>query len=408
MPAAVAPPPKAPVQPSTTPNPPTEQPDHSAGGMDDSFADIAALAEPSSPPNNPEPPAQDPTPDKVNTQPKTDKTATPPAKAADKGKPAATKDEPPAKVNELRTAYEKTKAEAEQLRNELAQAKADGASKKELDSIRAEFDKLKKEREELASEIRYAKYEKSPEYNDTYVKPLHKAFKDAYESMAELQVDEGGTERTANEDDFNSILNLPLGQAVKKAKELFGDASTVVLNHRQAVLTAEHARKEALSNWKTKAEERDRTLSEQQQQFVASTKTRFNTYQDTMAKKYPDLYSPSAPDAEGKPTDPEGDELLSKGDALVKKAFGLSEDKLTHEQMTDAQAELAIRARSFGRLKLQNNRLAAKVKELEEKLASYSQAEPGGGDGRTDTRTASGSWEDQSDAEISALADQTR
>lgn len=367
--------------------------------MDESFSDIAALATPFQ-----VDPA--PAPDKV------EKPSTPPAKPADK-KPdpapaPAKKEEPPAKINELRTAYEKTKAEAEQLRNELAQAKADGATRKELDEIRKQFDSTKKERDDLASELRYANYEKSPEYKDTFVKPLHKAFSEAYESMSELTVDEGGTERKATEEDFNSILNLPLGQAVKKSKELFGDAATVVLQHRQKVLDAEHARKDAITNWKTKADERERTTAEQQQQLISSTRTRFSTYQENMAKKYPDLYSPSTPDAEGKPTDPEGDELLAKGDALVKKAWGLSDEKLTHEQLVDVQAELSLRARSFGRLKLQNNRLSARVKELEAKLEAYTKSEPGAGDAQHQQEPGPGNWEDQSDAEIAGLANATR
>lgn len=368
--------------------------------MEESFSDIAALAEPTPTDPTPTPPA----PAKV------EKPAAPPPKAPEK-KPEPTppkKDEIPQKTPELRAAYERVRDEAETLRRELTQAKAEGASKKELEAIKKDFDATKKERDDLASELRYANYEKSPEYKDTYVKPLHKAFQEAYESMTELEVDQDGATRKATEEDFNSILNLPLGQAVKQAKSLFGDAATVVLQHRQKVLDAEHARKDAITNWKTKAEERDRTVSEQQQQILSSTRTRFSTYQETMAKKYPDLYSPSAPDAEGKPTDPEGDALLEKGDALVKKAWGLSEEKLTHEQLVDVQAELSLRARSFGRLKLQNNRLTAKIKELEEQLAAYAKSEPGTGDADTTTEPAPSNWADQSDAEIAGLANATR
>lgn len=371
-----------------------------------------ATPDPTPPPTKPAAPAKpDASKDAAKATPPAAKPATKPASAAT---PAKTDDKVPQKTPELRAAYDRVKAEAEQLRAELAQAKADGASKKELEAIRAEHAAAIKEKQDLADELRFANYERSPEYKNTHLEPLNKAFVAAYQAMDELTVtQEDGTERKATPDDFNSLINLPLGQAVKQAKALFGDASAEALAHRSKILELERNRKEALSSWKTKSADRETQTKTQQEQFVTQTKERFNSYIKTVSEKHAELYAPSQAGEDGVSMDPEGDALLEKGSELADKAFGNyqlkpGEKPMTHQDLIDLQADMRLRAAAFGRQVLRVNRLTAENKALKAKIEAL-EKEPGPGGkptGEPRDRGTATSWEDQSDAEIEALAEQ--
>lgn len=68
------------------------------------------------------------------------------------------------------------------------------------------------------------------------------------------------------------------------------------------------------------------------------------------------------------------------------------------EMMARAQAQVALRARAFGRERMRTLRLEAKVKELEKKLADAAGSEPGSGSVKTSDRPVPKSPEDAIDA----------
>jgi hypothetical protein len=99
--------------------------------------------------------------------------------------------------------------------------------------------------------------------------------------------------------------------------------------------------------------------------------------------------------------DEDGNRLLDESDRLIKialKGEGVDADMGYDDKVdliTKAQAQVALRARAYGRERLRVIRLQQKVAELEKKVGKVRSSEPGQGEGTsTATRVAPRNAED--------------
>ena len=166
--------------------------------------------------------------------------------------------------------------ESEPLKTKIAELEQRvPKSQEDAQALASKIDNLQKRLDEKEQAIRMKDYERSDEYKTKYQEPYINSVKDAYQEIKELIVeeptgenDEDGRpvmrERPATEEDFNEVYRLGLGQAVRLAKQKFGDAASIVLGHRLAIRKADQARASAISDYQSKGTEREKQQEAQQ------------------------------------------------------------------------------------------------------------------------------------------------
>lgn len=135
---------------------------------------------------------------------------------------------------------------------------------KQLDSrgadtsaLTARLTALEKERDGYQAELRAAKQEASPEFKEKYEKPFNSAADQVQKDILDLTVvGEDGNPRPAVWSDFTDIYSSSVGNAIKKANALFGDAAHFVLQQREKLIDLQRTRDAALAEEKTKYKER--------------------------------------------------------------------------------------------------------------------------------------------------------
>jgi len=407
MPAATATPPAAPAAPSAPAAPVAPPSQNDAISFDaDIDADLASLDD--SKPAPPSPPPKDKTQDK---EPPPAEGAKPPAKPQDKpgAKPAdkPSGDKPPegepvkpVKAADIRGAYEGLKKkireeyepEIQSLRSKVKEYET--ANPEQAEVLTKELESIKKRRDELESEIRFIRYEKSSEFQEKFAKPYEDAWAKAVAELSELTVtDEEGNSRTATANDLMQLANMPLGEARRVAKEMFGDAADDVMAHRRSIRELSAAQNKALEDAKKLSGEREKELATKRQIEHQQTIKLWQTANEELAKKYPKWFSHVE-------DDPEGNSLLDKGLALADLHFIGAKD-LTPEQVEllpggfkDAiklrgglspkervylDALLRNKIASHGRIAAKLKSANARVKELETALAEFENSTPPSG-----------------------------
>lgn len=308
----------------------------------------------------------------------------------------------PVKAAELRVAYEKSKetlkakdAEIAKLQTELKTAKSAPADDPEKKTLLENFEKAEKRRTELEKEIQFVAYQKSSEFADKYRKPYEEAWSKAVTELSELTIEsEDGTSRTATAQDLMALSNMPLGEARKMAKQMFGDAADDVMAHRRTIRELSDKQTKALKDAETNSEARTKeqqTAALQQQQKI---KTLWDSENKTWQDKFPKWFKPE----DG---DDEANALLAKGYELVDKAFsnqGAPEDRVR------IHAEVRNKAAAFPKLALRLKQSRTRIKELETALAAYEDSEPASGEGgKPRSVKPSGSGMDEAFAEIDSI-----
>jgi hypothetical protein len=291
----------------------------------------------------------------------------------------------PGSLKELRTNYETTKRERDEYAAKLKaleEARETG-TKREVEKAKAELsaeiEKHKKRAEEMETEVKYLDYTRSSEFKETYHTPLVAAWKAAIDDIRGAVItDEDGTERPGTADDIKALVGMSTIEAARKANDLFGAAGSEMMAHRRAILDRIGARDRALDEWRTKGSEREAQRQRETEEGHSKVVGMWESTMKDLTESNRELFGDDEADADG-------NELLKKADAIVRLAFtgeGLKEG-LTAEQrremVTKAQANVAIRARAFGRERLRSIRLQEKVADLEAKLAEFKSSEPGGG-----------------------------
>jgi len=370
-----------------------------------------APSAPAAPPPAPEPQAAAPaapepqkTDDLFNLDklvaPKTEPAA--PAKAesvkADAAKPE------PSSLKQFREQYELTKKERDDLASkiqELERAKADGTRKEIEEATKAlkdEMDSIRKRADELDTEVRYLNYTRSSEYKQKYETPLREAWQTALGDIEGIRVtDPDGTERDANHQDIMAIINLPTAKAAIVAQETFGPAAPEIMAHRRRILELTQARDKSIAEWKEKGSQREVEQRQQLEQRQTRSRQLFDTQFSEYEKSHAQLFAKE----EG---DDDGNRLLDESDRLIRialKGEGVDADMGYDDKVdliTKAQAQVALRARAYGRERLRVIKLQQRVAELEKKIGKVRSSEPGQGEGTsTATRVAPKNAEDAID-----------
>jgi hypothetical protein len=326
-----------------------------------------------------------------------------------KDEPApATKAEPaksePTSIKQFREQYDLTKKERDDFAakvSELERARSEG-TRKEVEeatkSLKAEMDSIRRNAEELDTEVRYLNYTRSGEYKQKYETPLREAWQTALGDIDGIRVtDADGTERDASHHDIMAILNVPVAKAAIIAQETFGPAAPEIMAHRRRLLELTQARDKSISEWKEKGAQREVERSKQVEGRQSRSRELFESQFSDYEKSHPQLFG-------REDGDDDGNKLLDESDRLIRialKGEGVDadmgyEDKV--DLITKAQAQVALRARAYGRERLRVIRLQQKVAELEKKVGKVRSSEPGQGEGTsTATRIAPKSAEDAID-----------
>lgn len=329
-----------------------------------------------------------------------DKLVSPKPEASAPAKPEPTKPEPTS-LKQFREQYELTKKERDDLAakiQELERAKADG-TKKEIEAatkaLQDEKESIRKRAEELDTEVRYLNYTRSGEYKEKYETPLREAWQSALGDIDGIRVTDGdGEERDASHQDIMAILNVPTAKAAIMAQEIFGPAAPEIMAHRRRILELTQARDKSIAEWKEKGSQRE----VQQRQQIEQRQQRSRQLFDSQLAEYEKSHAQLFAKEDG---DEDGNRLLDESDTLIRialKGEGVDadlgyEDKV--DLITKAQAQVALRARAYGRERLRVIRLQQKVAELEKKIGKVRSSEPGQGEGTsTATRVAPRNAED--------------
>jgi hypothetical protein len=373
-------------------------------------APVAPQAPAPTPTPTPEPQAVTPTapvaPQKTDDLFNLDKLVTPktetPAAPAKAPEPAAKNE--PASLKQFREQYEMTKKERDDFAAkvaELERAKSEG-TRKEVEeatkALKAEMDSIRKNAEELDTEVRYLNYTRSGEYKQKYETPLREAWQTALGDIEGIRVtDEDGTERDANHQDIMALLNVPVAKAAIIAQETFGPAAPEIMAHRRRLIELTQARDKSIAEWKEKGAQREVESKKQ----LESRQTRSRDLFESQFADYEKTHAQLFGREEG---DEDGNKLLDESDRLVRialKGEGIDADMGYDDKVdliTKAQAQVALRARAYGRERLRVIRLQQKVAELEKKVGKVRSSEPGQGEGTsTATRVSPKNAEDAID-----------
>ena len=330
-----------------------------------------------------------------------DKLVAPKTEAAKAPEPAKPE---PASLKQFREQYELTKKERDDFAAkvaELERAKSEG-TRKEVEeatkALKAEMDSIRKNAEELDTEVRYLNYTRSSEYKQKYEGPLREAWQTALGDIEGIRVtDPDGNERDANHQDIMALLNVPVAKAAIIAQETFGAAAPEIMAHRRRLIELTQARDKSISEWKEKGAQREVESKKQLEGRQTRSRDLFESQFADYEKTHAQLFGRE----EG---DEDGNKLLDESDRLVRialKGEGIDADMGYDDKVdliTKAQAQVALRARAYGRERLRVIRLQQKVAELEKKVGKVRSSEPGQGEGTsTATRVAPKNAEDAID-----------
>lgn len=307
---------------------------------------------------------------------------TPATPAPEKGKaaPPAKTDEPAAPdkgkgdggPKQLREQYEKTNAELSEARSRIAQFEAkikDYESKgKDTTALSEKLAAIEKEKEELASQIRALKREASPEFKKQYEEPFQDAAEFVKRRIEQMQVNEGDADnpktRSAKWDDFVELYNMPFSKAAVLAKQAFGEMAPVVLQHISDLQKLDFQRAQALKKEQDRWAETERNetaRATQEREYISKT---WRTVNEDIANQRPEWYQED-------PKDPEGNELLKEGFALVDAQPSSVQEKIVKD------ANVRLKAAAFNRLAWKYTRAMAMLEEKDATIAELRGSKPG-------------------------------
>ena len=176
---------------------------------------------------------------------------------------------------------------------------------------------------------------------------------------------------------------------MKRAKDLFGEDREAVLTWAREIAVI---RKEAAKAIEEKKNSYASELTQRNQKFQEANQKIGTFIQQTaghLEKTYPEIFTAPA-------DQPEAADALKKGFSFVDE----SSAKMMEFDITTRAARAAVvrsMAGVFPRLLLDNNKLKARVKELEEQIGKYEKTDPselGGGGGGGERPTSDGGTAD--------------
>lgn len=396
-----------PVEAPTAPPPPAStQPNPPGPNLSEAFAGFDALVAPPAPDTPPTKPAPESPPEKAPPAPpeKTVPDKTPPP--AKPGEPPAPETKPatppPEKAGVLRRERDEWKQKYEALAAESQKPKDDPEKAKLL----KEREDWQKTRAELESELKFANYERSGEYKEKYQQPFLNAYEQGKKLITALnfkeadQFDsadgtliESGKTRKASEADWDKLMGLTDEDAANLfITEHFGHNAARITVMRDKVLDLHGQMRAAVEDFRKQGTERETNFQERLTKQRQEMSTRWHAANDHAVKKYPEIFAPD-------PADSKGNTLLESGLRLADLAFGvldpadaaklppaiqskLVNGQLPPSELVNLHSAIRNRAAAFDRDQFRIGQQKNRIKELEDKLASYEDSEPQRGQAR--------------------------
>lgn len=227
---------------------------------------------------------------------------------------------------------------------------------------------------ELESEMRYVDYSKSSEFAEKYRKPLDSAWAAAAADLSELVITgEDGVNRKATLNDLVALANMPLGEASKVARDLFGDVATEVMAHRRKIIELDKLQHEALAAARKEGETRNTERSESTNRIRTETRQLFAQALVEEESKRPFLQE--------KEGDAPWNKKLAESKSFVEEAFMLNphDPKLSpaeRQEVIRKHVALRNRAIGFSMRGIEIQRLNAKIKGLEAEIGEFRGSRP--------------------------------
>jgi len=271
------------------------------------------------------------------------------------------------------------KARVADLEKQLADRT--GMTEAEKADFNKRHDSIETRNKELEDEIRFVNYRKSKEFQDKYVAPYDRAWEAAMSELGELTITaQDGSSRKISPQDMLNLVNLELQPARDIADEVFGKFADDVMGHRNEIKRLWKAQAQALEEAKKNGAEREKQQTETAQRengkIRDSVTTAWKETNEAALKDatYGSYFSPREGDVEG-------NERLTKGFALVDRAFKENpmDPRLTPEEragVVKRHAAVRNRAAAFGRMKSDLDKANARIAELEKKIAEFGKSTP--------------------------------
>lgn len=298
-------------------------------------------------------------------------------------------------AHDLRKEYRKVLQAKKNLEQEVARIKSQPTKPSEDPERKAlteRFSAMEKRLQEAETELRHANYLKSSEYREKYETPFVEALNDAHATIKEFTVETEEGSRPATQADFDRLMELPLGEAIKQAKTMFGDAADEVLSHRRKLGEIRRNAARAVEKYQKEGSELEKTRLAKTAEQKEAVRKLWESATEEIATKYSDLFG------EVKGED-EGNQMLRAGYVEVDKAH---DPNLPLEERIRRQAAIRHRAAALKREVWRNKQLKARVAELEKVVREYEESVPGEGskDGDKEIKTD----ENDPNAEIDRMA----
>ncbi len=228
---------------------------------------------------------------------------------------------------------------------------------------------IQKENDSLREELRFANYQKHPEYIEKFQKPLNEAWTELYADLDGFKLEaEDGTGRDITVADLNQLAGLPLKQRGEQARSWFGESAPTILQHIRNISELSKKNEQALEQAKKASADHELKTKGQHEQQNAAFHQAFTGAGKELVDKYPKWFGEREGDAKG-------NELLKKGLEYTDTVFS-GNGSLNPQQKAQRLAVIRAKAANHDRVVYWSKEKDARIAELEEDLAKFEESEP--------------------------------
>jgi len=361
------------------------------------------IGKPSTPPEKPTTPEPSPSPkpsDKSKSEPTGETKADHPIDPKPGGEQFRTS-------KELREAYASAKADATaktarltELESKLAKLEASPGNTDRLEAhVSGQIETLKKQLAEKDDRLAELGYEYTEDFKTKFENRYNSKEKAAIDYVTQLAVTlEDGSTRPGTANDYALLMRLPLAQADAKAEEMFGRGGARIMARVEELKEIARESREAVAQhketWKVKAQE-EAVRKAQEKEAHGAMWTRLNKDISEKVREF-------RPTTESDPDhDPEYNALLKKGFEESDTFFHNRADMTAQERVL-LDTRIRNQSAAFRPMRHKVKAQAARIAELESKLAEFVKSEPGdvrreaGGEGKP-ASTKGETWEQRLD-----------
>jgi len=228
---------------------------------------------------------------------------------------------------------------------------------------------VQKENEQLRQIVRYADYQKSPDFQEKFVKPYEDQWSKSLWEIGQLNITMAdGNQRKATGQDVLALMNAPLEQLDELTEQWFPKSFPRVVRHVEKLREMADAQNKALEDAKKGAEEFNKKRTTEAQSANANFSNSFKSTSESLVSQYPKWFGEDKEDAKG-------NEMLKKGFEFADSVFSAN-GNLSAEQRASRLAVVRAKAANHDRLVSRLKASESARVELEKKLAQYEESEP--------------------------------